>query len=336
MQLNDRERELINKLPSKARRKFWALFNRFEGLAGAARARAEQRSDLRKEIEQSQEFVRRNSPVSGMSEIAEIIARENEKISSIKRDIAEIGDVPDDGRSALASLIRGAVGHLEDIPSRSELRELSRKPAQTQRGETFATAIERCRDKIASLRAEIEAIERAPLPSGIALEMVRHQVNSLADRGKPDVTQVARLGGQVEWPTSLLGTRYEADAHALLAWLHRDTLLAKLEQEVLEAADDANAIAPADRKPKIKKIEAQILDIERDEVSFIDQAAAQGMVISPRGDTNFFAFFGLSEELKQAPPPPPYKRQPQTRFWDETAPKSAASPAPANRDPVWQ
>ena len=63
------------------------------------------------------------------------------------------------------------------------------------------------------------------------------------------------------------------DARGLMAWLHRDAMIAALEAEIDAVADDGQAIAADEREARLVKIAAEKLHAERREEAVITAAA---------------------------------------------------------------
>lgn len=174
----------------------------------------------------------------------------------------------------------------------------------------LAAEVEKIREDIAELRAERHAITSAAYPSIEAKARVRAEIEMLAERGKPRVTQLIDHGPMagVGWPdlvakASIHGmatwipgdeARTSQDlpgAHlALTAWLHKDALLAALEVEIDAVAEDSAALSTETRAAKLAEVNARILDAERIECALIGTA---GGSVDFRSDTDPRAALGV-------------------------------------------
>ena len=68
---------------------------------------------------------------------------------------------------------------------------------------------------------------------------------------------------------------------ALLAWLHRDALIEKLEQEIDRAANDKAALSAAERAEATADVQRQLLEIERQEAVLVWRGIEQGLPSAP-------------------------------------------------------
>jgi hypothetical protein len=156
-------------------------------------------------------------------------------------------------------------------------------------------AIERCRREIADLRAELEAVARAPLPVSELKARARAWVDERAARGRPALSvDRGKLAISFRRPDALvrgdaLGATMTADT---LAWLHRDALIAALDREI-DALGIVGGLTDAERASRTGELRAAILDIERMEESVIEAARGEGTVIARRPDASPFAILGI-------------------------------------------
>jgi hypothetical protein len=83
------------------------------------------------------------------------------------------------------------------------------------------------------------------------------------------------------------------DTLALIAWLHRDTLIAALDREIDEAADDKNAMTLEQRRKAETQMLADLLAVSREECALSEAAQAQGIAIDYRTDCDARAILGI-------------------------------------------
>ncbi len=107
-------------------------------------------------------------------------------------------------------------------------------------------AVERLRRRGRELRADLNRIEGAPFPSSHARAKIKREVEALAQQGAPIVSNVIEHDGSVVWPMESVRSRVYAEqraplvfneqpnALALIAWLHKDLLLKRLDALVSE------------------------------------------------------------------------------------------------------
>lgn len=175
----------------------------------------------------------------------------------------------------------------------------------------LAAEIERVRSDVEELKAEKHAINSAAYPAAEAKARARAEIEMLAERGKPRVTQLIDHGpaAGVGWPhlvakSSIYGAvvRLPGDeahtaqdlpgAHlALTAWPHKDALLVALEAEIDAVAEDGAALSTKERAARLAEVDARLLDFERIEVALIGTA---GGAVDFREDTDPRAFLGVA------------------------------------------
>jgi hypothetical protein len=120
------------------------------------------------------------------------------------------------------------------------------------KGESILDGIQRLRRRGRELKADLSRIQSAPYPSSYAKQKMRTQIEALAM--PPSVAELIEHDRQVVFQTQRLkssvyntGTPAIAfaevpDTLALLAWLHRDALVKRLEAEIDAESDDAAAL----------------------------------------------------------------------------------------------
>jgi hypothetical protein len=116
---------------------------------------------------------------------------------------------------------------------------------------SLTDAIDRHRRRARELKADLHGITSAPYPASHAKARMREQVEVLAQRGAVNVSQLVEHNGDLEFPTQqtqvailnaqpgAVGFVQVSDTLALLAWTFKDSLLARIDAEVMAEADDA-------------------------------------------------------------------------------------------------
>jgi hypothetical protein len=220
-------------------------------------------------------------------------------------------DAYSERRQRAGRLLESVEKYLRSLPSDIAVKPHTGVEAKLGRNETALAAVERCRRELARLRADLHTVRSAPLPSGQAKAIARQQIESLAERGRPDLFATIEAGEPPVLPTTDLSLEVYGitpeghavtgraagqtiDAAALLAWLHRDTLIAKLEAEITARADDKAALSDAERRKREADLWSQMLDAERAECAFV--AMAKGDVLH-REDVDPRALLALASEL---------------------------------------
>jgi hypothetical protein len=122
------------------------------------------------------------------------------------------------------------------------------------------------------------------------------QVAELTTAGAPVVSDVIEHDRKIVWSTTSLRTAVVntevpafgfaevPDTLALLAWLHKDALIAALDREIATEADDDAALTHEARQQREAEVLAAMLAIERDESWLVWTALAQNLPVFHRND----------------------------------------------------
>jgi hypothetical protein len=200
---------------------------------------------------------------------------------------------------ALGGLLRLIKEWLELLPKNATVNCKPR--VQPSRGEVTPDLLEKRRQRIRELLADLGQIDAAAYPAAAVKQRKREEIMQLADRGRPSVYQaIENLNEPIRWPeqiidlSSTLHTPTALDGIALVAWLHRDVLIAAIEKEIDEAADDTQALTDAQRTERFKACLADLLKTEREEEALIHAASFE---VLRRADADPRAVLGLSDAL---------------------------------------
>jgi hypothetical protein len=164
------------------------------------------------------------------------------------------------------------------------------------KNESPHAAVDRFRRKRRDLIADLAAVAAAPITSEAARALVHAEIERLATKGRPDLFGVVEHGDPIRWPMENViaqaGVRASApDALAVVAWLHRDALLAALDAEIAALADDGAALTDEERDVRKAEVLTSILEHERAECWLIDDL---GGTVALRPDTDCRAWLGVS------------------------------------------
>ena len=156
------------------------------------------------------------------------------------------------------------------------------------------------------LRADLHRIASAPFPSSDCKQRMREQIEALTMQGAPSVSSLIELDGKIEFQTqSLTSTVYNAqpgavafaevsDAVALVAWLHKDALIAALDREIASEADDKAALSHEARQKAEAEVQGDLLAIERDECALVWQARSENLPAEHRADVSVVALLSIT------------------------------------------
>ncbi len=176
------------------------------------------------------------------------------------------------------------------------------------KGESLVDAVERCRRRLRELDADRHRIASAPWHSAAAKLRARAEIEKLAERGRPSVLPVIESqDGAISWAgraftdfvvgSRLLTATGDPSALPLLFWLHRDTLIERIEAEIDALADDANALTAEQRAEQIKEIDRDQLAVQHEEEHWIGKAVDDGANLLRRPDADPRAVLGLADDM---------------------------------------
>ena len=146
------------------------------------------------------------------------------------------------------------------------------------------------------LRADLRRIESAPYPSSSAKAQMRAQIEQLAMQGAPTVSDIIENDRRVIWPmqsvrAEIYNTGLPAvgfcevpDAVALLAWLHRDLLIKRLDAEIATESDDGASLSHEARQQREAEVLGDLLAVEREEAAMVWSAMSQNLPVEHRAD----------------------------------------------------
>ena len=124
-------------------------------------------------------------------------------------------------------------------------------------------------------------------------------------QGAPSVSSLIEHDGRIEFQTRSIRSEVRGadqralafaevpDAAALVAWLHKDALIAALDREIATEADDANGLSHQQRRERKAETMADLLDIERQEAALVWLAQSQNLPVELRADISPLALLGL-------------------------------------------
>ncbi len=202
--------------------------------------------------------------------------------------------------TAINHVVQRIEAYIGDLPTTVAIEPFA-GPVPKLKGAP-ADAIASCRARVEEIRAEVIAVQTAPLPSSDQLKRALAQIDEVAARGEPTFQPT----GEIEWPMMDLYMRVSGalaavngeiiDAQALVVWLHRDALRKKVAALITEQADDKAAIAPAERPKRLAALRADLLAVERLECAAVEAANTDDY----RATCDPRAVLNLSDDLPRA------------------------------------
>jgi hypothetical protein len=215
-----------------------------------------------------------------------------EEAAAVEKELQKIGSAIDAAgdehgrrrdRAAAAQRVHVAVmTWLKGLRPDAALESVIIDAPKLKRGENAADAIIRTRQEILGVQHELAGVRTAPMSKAEAAAAIRRQVDELAARGRPIIDTVSGTLNVRAWRT--------ADTAAVLAWLHRDTLIARLTAEL---GDNADGLSAADRQTRVKQFKTRLDALERQEELLVVRALADGIAVDRRPDVSPACVLGV-------------------------------------------
>jgi hypothetical protein len=169
-----------------------------------------------------------------------------------------------------------------------------------RKGETLLDGVERCQRRVRELIADRNLVQTAPFPASLAIATEIERIEGLAARGRPDAFMSIEQLQPMAWPTILERTHTgevetRLDTLGIIHFLLKDEIIAKVQAEIIQSADDKNALSHEQRAARLAEIECDLLATARDECSFIKAAKALGQPVFYRSSIDPRALLSLPD-----------------------------------------
>ena len=241
------------------------------------------------------------------------VAAQLETLEESKTNIERLDPIVD-ARShqfdQFGRLVDSIEGYLsEGLSGVGDAIMLYKGPAPSpHKGERAVDAVERCRRRLRELDADRHRVASAPWPSAEAKRRARAEIDKLAERGQPSaLSLVESPDGSINWPErpvtdAVIGGRLvsavgDPSALALLFWLHRETIIERINEQIDANSDDANSLTAEQRTEQIGEIDRDRLAVQREEEFWINAAIDGGTNILRRPDADPRAVLGLDASM---------------------------------------
>lgn len=321
----------VELLPVSRRARFLALRQGVEDAGHLVRPLQDRLDDLRSEKHMLTARIADLKAPRGRSfphpdNVATSVADAEKKAAAIDAEMTRLGELLE-VRSAIRRNRSALVQNLEawlrsGRPGGTAIAEADIPAVATiaRRGETSAVALDRLRRRLRELNADEHGVRSAPYPAAHAKVKARAMVDALAARGAPDLSSMVEAGfDDIRWPMAqarlglaavvgrsgdkIVGSALgeQPDVLALFAYLHRDALVARLEQEIDTLADDAAALSVDARAEKLAEISQDRLLAERAECALIAKLQAEGAAVEYRADADVRAVLGIELQVAARP-----------------------------------
>jgi hypothetical protein len=166
-------------------------------------------------------------------------------------------------------------------------------------------AVSNRRRRVRELRADIHRIRSAPMPSKYIKARLRKIIETLAERGTPDVSAMIEHNGDIVWPTlQVRSTVYNVqpgatafhdaiDVVGLFAAILKPSVISFLDGLVDEEKDDPAALSIEAREKAEAEALGDLLAVEREESFFVWQAQQNSLPCEHRADCSQIAILNL-------------------------------------------
>lgn len=280
----------LKKLPAEAKVKAFALMDAFQADLGSRRQADRRLSELHAELGDVEDARAKQIARAGGRRLSDDLeAHYDAKRSALKSQIARFNAAVPMLNARYESLSQ----HIERCGEAVvEARKIvAIKPHKSPR------PIEEVRADLSQLLERRETILYAPLPREEYLATLRQALDAEAEAGR--VTFDARIRDRD--PFGLLnvlrpdGSAPQIGPGAFLLWLFRDEVFALLADMVPQ--DGRDTLTDAARSARIDEIDAEILNLEREEEAAIDLADRDGRRIDRRPEASPLAILGIAVEV---------------------------------------
>lgn len=295
----------LSKLPNEARAKLMLLRDEATDFQYRAKGVHEARSSARDYVKQLENQIAVMSGKRARTEIAAIesaLAEARKSLAAKEKAAAEA--------SELATQAAQVVNVIHDFIERSTSLQMFNGSIKKPAGDLIG-GVERCRERIKELQAQLAKAEAAPIPSAEAKKRMQEQIAGIAISGQPDVFGLIESGQSVDFPrTSLYSNVTTTDGHtgratgnafdalAFLCWAFQDQIVKAIGAEIDRRSNDTEALSTEQRQHSVTQLKAEILAIERQEEAVITAASERGAKIIRRVEADPRAVLGLADEAE--------------------------------------
>lgn len=173
------------------------------------------------------------------------------------------------------------------------------EPELPKGARTLVEAIAAIRAKRRALLAELSRVKAALDPD--LKRLVEGKVASAVERPRVEI----REGGEdfgITWPMHRIhaestitgGIPKAPDAAALACWLGRDQIIEEIGKQVDEALASADMVmSPADKRNRLRQIDAELAELERQEAALVWAGLEAGESVYFRADADPRAILGI-------------------------------------------
>ena len=283
-------------MPERARLKYFAIKAQCAEANAIARDLAAQANDLREKL-QSKTALRNNflnGAHDGLSHsdkesYAVDLAAEIQELVEARNRLEERIAAHAERRNGLVTLDRRLTEFVAGLSAAQAAASLIDLKLSADK---FDAELAKTRAEIDDLHEQIAQVERAPHPSSVAKARARAKIEARAAR--PNVRVAIEHGEDFRFPITVKKSGAAIDVEGLFCWLFRDQLIAAVELEIDEFADDSKALDDATRKRTCAELAAELFAAELKEEAIISAGEAIGRTFDRRADADVRAVLELA------------------------------------------
>jgi hypothetical protein len=292
--LPEERKDLFRKLRQRATDAH-RLIPEFEQIREASMAKIDAANSLKRLTDHPQDFGRGLSETDPLAVAAQ---KHLDKMTADYKRLTGLQEVRTAAWQAASQALAACEAWLRDgRPHGTVLEDFDGPEPMLAKGESgLLDAVENRRRRGRELKADLHRIRSAPFPSSYCKAQMRAEIEALAMRGAPDVTNLIEHDGKIIWPTlrvqvqvlnatpGAIGFVEMLDTVAMDAWRHKSELIAALDDEINTEADDPAALTHEARQKAEAEVMGDLLDVERQEAALTWLAQSQALPVEFRPD----------------------------------------------------
>jgi hypothetical protein len=256
------------------------------------------------ELVKAETELRRLGDAYGLPPSDPRILSAKKRVDKLSAEFARVRELKE-ARSAAWQAASRVLSAVEDFLKSGRPAGTTLDAAETEvklaKGESIIDAVANRRKRVIELKASLARISAAPLPHSFARAAIKKQLELLAAKGAPVVTEViAQPDGRLRFPQQMLRSQVfnipksgpvaayteQTDVLAILCWMFEAEMLAKLDAVLDSSYSEADdeALTVEARHQRITELTAQLIDVERQESFLVWRAMDERLPVEHRAD----------------------------------------------------
>jgi hypothetical protein len=220
----------------------------------------------------------------GFNEDSPQVLQEQARLARLTAEAARLQtqyEVRGQEYTAASQVLSAALSFLRNAPP-GTLVDDDNVPTPALNGKVgLLDQLEHARHRGRTLAADLHAIRSSPWPSAHAKAKARTEVEALAQHGAISVSHLIEANGSLVFPVMRVSSQLFnvqpvegargaiafandlPNTLAILAWVHRDAVIAAVNRAIDEEADDKSALGDSERRKREQQVLADILQNDR-------------------------------------------------------------------------